>query len=150
MQKLHFSIRINAPKKKVWDTMLGDATYREWATPFSEGSHYVGNWGSGSKMLFLGPWEDGKLGGMVSRIRENREYEFVSIEHLGFVADGIEDTTSENVKNWAGAHEDYTFTESNGLSEVQVDIDVAEEYTEMFEDMWPKALAKLKEIAERS
>ncbi|MDQ5893468.1 MAG: hypothetical protein QG640_480, partial [Patescibacteria group bacterium] len=30
MQKIHFSIQINAPKEKVWDTMLGEATYREW------------------------------------------------------------------------------------------------------------------------
>ncbi len=130
--------------------MLSDATYREWAKPFSEGSHFQGDWSVGSKMLFLGPSEDGKISGMVSRIHENREHEFVSIEHLGFVADGIEDTTSENVNGWAGAYENYTFTEANGSTEVQVDIDVIDEYREMFEGMWPKALEKLKEIAERS
>ncbi|MEX2593834.1 MAG: hypothetical protein WD426_13755 [Anditalea sp.] len=38
-QKLHFSKRINAPKEKVWDTMLKDETYREWTSAFTEGSH---------------------------------------------------------------------------------------------------------------
>lgn len=34
-QKLHFTITINAPKEKVWDTMLQDTTFREWTAPFN-------------------------------------------------------------------------------------------------------------------
>ncbi len=89
---------------------------------------------------------------MVSRIKENRQYKYVSIEHLGIVQDGKEDTSSEAVKGWAGAHENYTFKESNGTTEVLVDLDSEEmnkEMFEMFEDMWPKALQKLKELAEK-
>ncbi len=151
MQKIHFSIQINVPKEKVWEIMLADATYREWTEPFHPGSYYKGYWSEGSKILFLGPDENGKNeGGMVSRIKENRKYEFISIEHLGFVVDGVEDTTSEEVKKWTPSFENYTFTEKNGGTEVSVDMEVAsEEFKEMFEGMWPKALLKLKEIAER-
>lgn len=148
MQKLHFSITIHAPKEKVWDTMLGDATYREWTAEFHEGSHFIGDWSKGSKMLFLGPEENGGTAGMVSTIKENRQYEFMSIEHMGFVANGKEDTTSDAVKGWKGAHENYTFTQIGEATKVQVDIDVADEFKEMFEGMWPKALKKLKEICE--
>jgi uncharacterized protein YndB with AHSA1/START domain len=151
MQKIHFSIHISAPKEKVWDVMLGDATYREWTVSFHPGSYYKGDWSEGSKMLFLGPDETGeKEGGMVSRIKENRKYEFISVEHLGMVMDGVEDTTSEDVKKWTPAFENYTFTEKDGGTEVRVDMEVAsDEFKEMFEGMWPKALLKLKEIAER-
>jgi len=151
MQKLHFSIHINGNKEKVWDSMLGDVTYREWTEPFHVGSYYEGDWSEGSKMLFLGPGEDGqKDGGMVSRIKENRKYEFVSVEHLGMVIDGVEDTTSEEVKKWTPSFENYTFTEKDGGTEVSVDMEVAnDEFKEMFEGMWPKALLKLKEIVER-
>lgn len=150
MNKLHFSIVINAPKAKVWNTMLDDATYRVWTEAFTPGSHYVGDWSKGSKILFLGPDpKTGKMGGMVSRIKENRRHEFISVEHLGVVQDGKEDTTSEAVKGWAGALENYTFKEKNGDTEVLVDMDINEEYKEMFQDMWPKALQKLKEIAEK-
>lgn len=150
MHKLHFSIVINAPKAKVWSAMLDDATYRVWTEAFNPGSYYVGNWSKGSKMLFLGPDPNtGKLGGMVSRIKENRLHEYLSIEHLGVVQDGKEDTTSEAVKAWAGAHENYTFNEKNGATEVLVDIDITEDFKEMFEEMWPKALKTLKEIAEK-
>ena len=109
MDKLNFSIIINAPKEKVWNTMLDDKTYRIWTEAFSPGSHYVGTWDKGSKILFLGPNEKGIMGGMVSRIKENRLFEYISIEHLGIVHDGVEDTTSDAVKQWAGSLENYTF-----------------------------------------
>lgn len=149
MQKLKFSIEINAPKEKVWDTMLDDKTYRIWTEAFMPGSHYVGDWNKGSKILFLAPDEEGKLSGMVSRIKESRKYDFISIEHLGVVSDGKEDTTSDAVKPWAGSLENYTFRDNNGSTEILVEMDSNEEYAEMFEGMWPKALQKLKEISEK-
>ena len=150
MEKLNFKIEINAPKEKVWNTMLEDATYRLWTTPFSEGSYYKGDWSKGSKIIFLGPNpETGKEGGMVSRIAENKLYEYISIEHLGMINDGVEDTTSEEVKKWTPAFENYTFKEKNGKTDVLVDMDINEEYKEMFEGMWPTALKKLKELAEK-
>lgn len=151
MQKIHFSIQINAPKEKVWDIMLGDATYREWTEPFHAGSYYKGDWSTGSKMLFLGPDETGKSeGGMVSRIKENRKYEFISIEHLGIVMNGVEDTTSEEATKWSPAFENYTLIEKDGGTEVNVDLEVPSvEYAEIFNGMWPKALLKLKEVVER-
>ncbi len=147
MIKLHFSILIDAPREKVWETMLGDATYRLWTTAFAPGSHYVGDWSEGSKILFLGPGEKGVMG-MVSRIAESRRPERVSIEHLGIVQDGKEDTSPEAVKGWAGAHEDYTFKEQGGATELLVDTDTTEEYKAMFEETWPRALKILKELAE--
>jgi uncharacterized protein YndB with AHSA1/START domain len=149
-QKLRFAIDINAPKKKVWDTMLGDETYRVWTSAFSpQGSWFEGDWNQGSSIRFLGPGKDGTPQGMVSRIKENRPYEYISIEHLGVVENGKEDTTSAAVKDWAGAHENYTFTEKNGVTHVEVDMDSDEKHRQMFEDMWPKALQKLKELAEQ-
>jgi hypothetical protein len=151
MKTLHFSIFINAPKEKVWHTMLDDKTYREWTTAFNPGSYYKGDWNKGSKIVFLGPDpETGVEGGMVSRIAENKPYEFLSIEHLGIVKNGIEDTTSEEAKKWAPAYENYTFKEKDGGTEVLVDMDSEDDYVEMFSNMWPEALNKLKTLAEQS
>lgn len=149
MQKLHFSTIIDAPKSKVWDVMLQDATYRAWTSAFNPaGSWYEGDWSAGSTIRFLGPGEDGQIGGMLSRIKENRLHDYVSIEHIGIIQDGHEDTTSEEVKRWAPAYENYTFNENAGRTEVLVDMDIHEEHKAMFEDAWPKALQKLKELAE--
>lgn len=151
MDKLRFSIDVNAPKQKVWDTMLQDSTYREWTRAFNaRGSWFEGDWSPDSKMRFLGPDDSGKLMGMVSRIQESRPYEYISIEHLGIINDGKEDTISDEVRKWRPAFENYAFNEKNGVTEVSVDMDMQEEYKPMFEEMWPKALQELKRLAERS
>ncbi|MCC5928725.1 MAG: SRPBCC domain-containing protein [Cyclobacteriaceae bacterium] len=148
MVKLQFSITIKAPKSKVWDIMLGEATYRKWTEAFSHGAYFVGDWKKGSSILFLGPDEKGKMSGMVSRIKENRLHEYISIEHLGFVQDGIEDTSSEAAVSWAGALENYSFQEKGTSTVLTVDTEVTEEYKSMFETSWPKSLKKIKEMAE--
>ena len=151
MQKLHYSILINTPKEKVWHAMLDDKTYREWTTAFSRDSYYKGDWNEGSKILFIGPDpETGKDSGMVSRIAENKMYEYISIVHLGIIKDGVEDTTSEEAKKWTPSYENYTFRDKDGMTELLVEMESDEEYVEMFDKMWPEALIKLKEIAERS
>ncbi len=131
--------------------MLGDATYREWTASFCPGSYYVGSWDQGAEIKFLGPDEKGNPdgGGMYSRIKENRLHEFVSIEHLGIITNGVVDTTSEEVKKWAPSFENYTFVDKDGGTDVLVDMDINDEHKAQFEDMWPKALQKLKEVAER-
>lgn len=149
MKKLHYSIKINATAEKVWHTMLDKATYREWTKAFSPGGYYKGSWEKGSKIVFIGPDpETGKEGGMVSQVVENKPYEFISIQHLGIVKDGVEDTTSEEARKWTPAFESYSFKEEGGVTEVLVDMDSAEEMAEEFSQMWPKALQRLKEIAE--
>lgn len=150
MEKLTFTTIINAPREKVWHTMLDDTTYRQWTAPFNEGSRYEGKWETGSEMRFIGVDDKGKeVGGMYSKIKEVRPYEFVSIEHLGMISEtGEIDTTSDEVKKWTPAFENYTFSETDGGTEVLVEIDVSDDWKDMFTDIWPKALAKLKEIAE--
>ncbi len=149
MTNLQFTTSINAPRQKVWETMLNDSTYREWTVAFHEGSHYKGDWSKGSKMLFLGPDENGKNGGMVSIVEENVPYEFISLKAIGMVQDDVEDTTSEEVKAWKDVYENYTFTEEGDATTLKVDLTgLPEDYADMFNDMWPKALAKLKEMCE--
>ena len=147
MQKLRFSILINAPREKVWKTMLEDATYRKWTEAFSPGSHFVGDWQRGSKILFLGPAESGQSG-MIGRIAENIPFEFISIEYLGVVENGREDTSSPASKGWAGAHENYAFKARDGATQLDIEVDTADEFKDMFAEAWPKALKKLKELAE--
>lgn len=150
MKKLHYSISIDASKEKVWNTMLGQETYGKWTEAFASGSHYEGSWEKGSQIRFLAPDESGNMGGMLSRIKENRKHEFISIEHLGIVQDGEEVTDSQEVKEWAGALENYTLKENNGKTEVLIDMDTEEDYEEMMQEMWPKALQKLKELSEKN
>ncbi|HYK05313.1 MAG TPA: SRPBCC domain-containing protein [Thermoanaerobaculia bacterium] len=150
MEKLRRNIFINAPRERVWDVMLADDTYRDWTSAFSPGSYYKGDWSEGSKILFLGPGPDGSgEGGMVSRIRENRLHEFISVEHLGIVQDGVEDTESAAAKAWSPAFENYTFADSGGGTELTIEMDIQAEQKEHFDKLWADALSRLKTLAER-
>lgn len=149
-QKLTASIIINAPREKVWDTLLGYNTYKEWTKVFNPTSRYEGDWSEGSKILFLGTDENGgNEGGMVSKIAKNIPNEFISIKHLGIIENGIEDTTSPKAKSWAPAYENYTLTDVNGGTEFTVEQDLDGEYMEMFKEMWEKALQELKRLSEQ-
>lgn len=128
--------------------MLEDASYREWTAAFNPGSYYKGSWEQGSKIQFLGPDPEGKSeeGGMFAEIAENRPHEFVSIKMLGEIRDGVETPYGED----AEGYENYTFVDKDGSTELLIDLKgIPDEYVEMFEDMWPRALEKLKEIIER-
>jgi uncharacterized protein YndB with AHSA1/START domain len=147
MEKIHFSIVIEASKEKIWKTMLDDDTYRQWTDVFMPGSHYIGDWNEGSKIVFLAPDEKGDLSGMIGKIKENRPNEFVSIEYVGIVDEGKEDISSEEIEKWIGALENYTLREKNGSTEVLVDVDIDNEYRDMMQETWPKALEKLKKLS---
>lgn len=145
MEKMNFSIIINASKEKVWQTLWNDNNYRKWTSVFAEGSHVItDNWKEGSKVLFMDP----KGNGMVSSVAANRPNEFMSFKHLGEVKDGVEDTTSDKVKGWAGALENYTLKESNGKTELLVEMDVNDDFKDYFVNTFPKALDKVKQLSE--
>ena len=144
MEKINFSISINAPKEKVWSVLWDKNTYPKWAKVFAEGSDAITDWNEGSKVVF----GSGSGDGMVSRIETKRPYEFMRFEHLGVVKNNIEDTESEEVKQWAGAMESYTLKEENGKTQLTVDMDTSEEYKDYFVNAWPKALEEVKQLSE--
>jgi hypothetical protein len=145
MTKMSISERIHAAPKRVWETMLGDATYRDWASVFAEGSYFEGSWEQGKEIRFLSP----KGGGMAAVIAECRPYEFISIKHVGVVKEGGEvDTESEEVKKWAPAFENYRFVQADGGTELQVEMVVTPDWEAFMKETWPKALNRLRALCE--
>jgi len=149
MKTLTYTETISAPARTVWSTMLGEETYREWTSQFDGESYYDGSWDLGSQIRFIGQDDEGNRGGMFGYITANRPDEYVEIEYLGQILEGADDTESEFAKRIAGAHESYSFEEQDGITSVTVTLEGFEEFAEMFDEQWPGALAKLKEIAER-
>jgi uncharacterized protein YndB with AHSA1/START domain len=144
MEKQQFNIAIDAPREKVWSLLWDNETYPVWTSVFSAGSRAETDWKEGSQVLFLGAENEG----MVSLIASKKPNEFMSFKHIGTVKDGVIDTDSKQTKEWAGALENYTLKTVNGKTELTVDMDITEEFKDYFQKTWPKALEKLKEIAE--
>ena len=152
MKKIQFTITINAPANKVYTTMLGlsdKSTYEQWTALFNPTSTYEGSWEKGQKMLFVGVDEKGEKGGMVSRIADHVPNQFVSIQHYGLIKGSEEITTGPEVEKWANGLENYTFEESNGVTNVTIDLDTADEFEDYMNEFYPQALNKLKEICEQ-
>jgi uncharacterized protein YndB with AHSA1/START domain len=147
MQKLRYSITIDAPREKVWDTMLGPETYKAWTNVSWPGSLYEGEWTEGSQIAFRGG--DG-AGGTLAQLTSVRPFEHVHAEHTAVIGDdGREDRESDVAKSWVGTTEKYTFNDKNGSTEVVVDIETFPEWESMFNEGWPSALQALKELAEQ-
>ena len=152
MKKLQFKVSINAPVAKIYDFMLGinnKSTYEQWTALFNPTSSYEGSWDKGSKILFIGVDEKGEKGGMVSRVAENIPNRFVSIQHYGLLSADKEITEGPEVEKWADGFENYTFEENNGTATVTVDLNITEDFLDYMNQIYPKALDKLKEICEK-
>lgn len=146
MKKLEFKIDIEAPQETVWKTMLEPNTYKQWVSVSWPGSGYDGNWQEGETIRFEGAGG----GGTQAKLNEVRPYEFVDAEHIAVInKDGSLDKESDIAKGWIGSKESYRFKPSKKGTELTVEILTPEAWAKMFNDGWPAALEKLKELSEK-
>lgn len=151
MNTVYFKEKIYASAEKVYRMMLGIddvKTYELWTAEFNPSSTYEGKWEKGSKILFIGTDDKGKRGGMISEIAENIPNQFLSIRHYGILDGDMEIVEGPDVEQWAGGLENYVLEESNGYTTVTVELDITEEHKDYFNELWPRALKKLKFICE--
>lgn len=145
MEHIEYKVVIEAPAKKVWDTMLQQDTYRQWVGKSWPNSYYEGKWEKGEKIKFIGPDESGTLAELV----EVKPYERILARHIAILnPGGIEDRTSETAKGWIGITEEYRFAEQYGKTTLTIHIETNPAWRKMFDDGWPAALQELKKMAE--
>ena len=147
MKTLQFTKEIKAPAQKVWETLWNETTYPQWTDAFNPGggSTIQSDWKVGGRTLFV----DGKGNGMISTIKTKHEPYDIVFEHLGEVADGKEDTTSEKVKSWAGSLEEYHLSEEEGITKLKASVQTGEEWEEMMNKGFTKGLEEVKRLSEQ-
>ena len=148
MEKKEYRIVIDAPQHQVWEVLLGRDTYPQWTAAFMEGSRVESVdpgesqiWKKGNKVRFLGPGNEG----MISTIAENKPDEYLSIKHLGVVKDGKDNYETD----WSGSMENYTLKSVGNKTELTIDMEITSDYVEYFDKVWPQALEKVKDLAEK-
>ncbi len=142
MKKIQFTIEINAPKEKVWEALWKDENYRNWCAVFHEGSHYKSDLQEGSKIYFLGPENSGMFG----IVEKNVPFEKMHFLHKGEFKNGEEQGENYGLE----AIEQYDLEEKDATTSLSVTMNSPEEYLGYFTDTFPKALEKVKEIAEKN
>ncbi len=53
MKELQYSIEIDAPRERVWDTLWQDATFRDWASIIDPETYMVGDLKEGNEIQFI-------------------------------------------------------------------------------------------------
>lgn len=144
VRKHTYEIAINASAEKVWDILWNKQSYTQWTAPFCEGSHYSGEMKQGNRIQFLSPENDG----MYSDVIIFKPNENVMFRHIGEVKNGKELPLDEKTEQWTGAYENYILNEKNGVTQLTAEIDLTPEHIKYFEESFPKAMQKIKELAE--
>lgn len=146
MKELTFTSTIQAPIEKVWNVLWNDDTYRKWTSYFSSSSYMETDWKIGGTTRFL----DGEGNGMLTTIKElNPPYKIV-FSHIGQILNGKEDTTSDEVKAFAGALEKYTLSDNKGETRLIITVEVFEKYADMMIYGFTKGMEEVKKHAEQS
>lgn len=142
MKEMQFTVEIQAAKDTVWDTLWQDETLRQWAGIIDPGTYMVGELKEGNEVQFI----SGNGYGVTTLVEKLTPGEFVQLRHQ---ADTKESGTQEREKQWTGGKESYALTEKDGTTTLTAAFDVPPELEKYFADNYPKALAKIKELAER-
>jgi hypothetical protein len=141
MKEIQFSIKIHAPKEKVWDTLWQDETLREWAGVIDPGTYMEGDLKEGNEVQFI----SGNGYGVTSLVEKLTPGEFLLLRHR---ADTQESGKREREDQWTGGEERYSLAEENGITNLTVAFDVPLELEDEFNVSYPKALERVKALAE--
>jgi hypothetical protein len=143
MKEMQFSIEIHATKERVGDTLWKDETFREWASIIDPGTYMIGDLKEGNEIQFI---SSASGYGVTSLVVKLVAGEFLLLRHR---ADTQEDGKREREKEWTGGEEIYSLAEKDGSTTLSVAFDVPPELEEEFKFNYPKALERVKLLAER-
>lgn len=143
MKKIQYSIEINASKEKVWETLWGDATFRDWVSNIDKGIYIKGELTEGNEIEFISSVNGY---GVTSLVEKFTPYEFALFRHS---ADTMESGMQEREKEWTGGTESYSLSEKNGITSLIVNADIPFEQEETFNMRFPIALERVKALAEK-
>ncbi|THF51838.1 SRPBCC domain-containing protein [Flavobacterium supellecticarium] len=146
MKILQFKIEIKASPATVWNALWEISNYNQWARVFSEGSTAVSDWKEGSSILFI----DDHQNGMYSIINQMVPNELMSFKHIGILKNGKEEPLDEESKKWTGAMENYILIDLKDATQLEVSMDIPEDFEDYFNLKFPQALEIVKKIAENN
>lgn len=142
MIELQFEIGINTTKETVWSAIFDDTSFRDWANIIDEGTYMVGEMKEGNEIQFISSVNGYGVTSLVSKLIP---YEYVLYKHA---SDTQMSGATTRDKQWTGGSESYTLIEKEGQTFLTIKSEVPEELVDMFNDRLPRAIQRIKELAE--
>lgn len=144
MKELQFTVKIQATNETVWDTLWGVETFTQWASVIDPQSYMKGDLIEGQQVEFISA-QGGY--GVTSLVAKVQAPEYLLLKHQ---ADTQDEGAHEREQEWTGGEESYSLNEVDGVTALTVTFGVPPTQEAYFEDIYPKALQKLKELAEKT
>jgi uncharacterized protein YndB with AHSA1/START domain len=141
MKPITFTVKINASKEKVWDTLWQDKTLRQWAGIIDPGTHMVGELKENEEVQYI----SGNGYGVTSLVEKLIPGEYLVLRHE---ADTQDAGTRKRKKQWTGGKETYQLAEQKGITTLTIAFDVPQELEDTFNVSYPEAMRCIKTLSE--
>ncbi len=146
MTTLNYSIEIKQSIDRVFNTIMDQSTYADWAKAWGPGMKFSGEWQEGGYISFF----DENQGGTKAIIEEFIPNEYIRMKHMAMVdpANNELEPSDEMMRKWIGTLEIYKFKEL-GKTNTQMEVELfVDEAFEPMMNAWTQALEYFKEICE--
>ncbi|MGC6479925.1 MAG: SRPBCC family protein [Flavobacteriaceae bacterium] len=148
MKRLYFKITIQSTAERVFKALTIPELFEAWTAVFDPHSHLKGDWSTGSLVRFLTYDNQGRLCGLLSRVRENIPNRKIHIDHVGILENGVEFFEGPEVDKLKGASDIYHILPQGTQTLLEVETDAIMDLEDYFVRTWPPALQKLKGLCE--
>lgn len=144
MKQLQFSVQIQAPRAVVWGTLWQDESFRDWAGLIDPGTYMVGELKEGNQIQFISAENGYGVTSLVDKVIEN--------EQLVLLHQADTQDSGQNLRapEWTGGAEMYELREENGATILTATFDTPDELIELFNTLYPKALDRVRALAEQT
>jgi hypothetical protein len=144
MKNMQFKITIHATTECVWNVLWQDETFQDWASIIDPGTYKIGELKQGNELQFISSNNGYGVTSLIEKLITN---ELLQLRHS---ADTQNSGKNKRTNEWTGAKETYSLVEENGVTTLRVAFDVPPEQEAYFKLTFPKALQRVKELAENN
>ena len=146
MPQLHYSIQIEQDPLTVHHVLVDKEAYATWTYSFGSACCFDGDWSEGSQMVFTFAGDHQSHWDMVALVDKNRPGELIQLRYVGSSAG-----TVQAPLNWNSALETYRFVPISQGTQLSCTLEVDNNAAciEFFDQAWPAALQRLKDLCEQ-
>lgn len=142
MKELKYSSEISATPEKVWKILWTDTTFRDWAGLIDEGTYIKGTLKEGNDVEFISSVNGYGVTSFVEKFIPN------ALAFFRHKADTQESGAKSRDSEWTGTSERYELKDKDGRTTLTFSTQVPPEQIKTFEERLPKAMARIKALAE--
>lgn len=151
MKTLSNSIQINASAERVWQVLWNESTIKVWAAAYGPGMEFRGgDWQEGNQTTIADANGNGGYG-IIEKVIPNQ---LMRIREKGWILNwkalspDYSVTIGDKELVWEAGIGEFRLEEQNESTKLSIEIELGDDWASILEDVFPKALQLIKNLAE--